>query len=179
MTSIIKVDQIQTAAGGAPTAAGLGINTTGTVLQVVSVQMARAAIDISSTSFTSTTLSKSIVTKSTNSLVLVTLSGGGWYDNGNPSCTLWVTFQRSISSGAYTYPMNAYNDNYGLIRMSGDGNTWNIKPYSADLMDQPQVASGTTIDYRVVARTNSVNKPSQFNSSDRGAPVLTLMEIAG
>ena len=179
MTSIIKVDQIQTASGSAPTMADLGLNVSGSVLQVVSVQMARGAIDMSSTSFTSTTLSKSIVTKGTNSLVLVTLSGGGWYDNGNPSCTLWVTFQRSISSGAYTYPMNAYNDSYGLIRMSGSGNTWNIKPYSADLMDQPQVASGTTIDYRVVARTNSANKPSQFNSSDRGAPVLTLTEIAG
>ena len=151
----------------------------GSVLQIVSVQMSRGAIDMTSTSFTSTTLGKSIVTKGTNSLVLITLSGGGWYDNGNPSCTLWVTFQRSISSGSYTYPMNAYNDNYGIIRMSGDGDTWNIKPYSADLMDQPLVASGTTIDYRVVARTNSSSKPSQFNSTDRGAPVLTLTEIAG
>jgi len=33
MTSIIKVDQIQTAAGSTPTAADLGINTTGTVLK--------------------------------------------------------------------------------------------------------------------------------------------------
>lgn len=33
MTSIIKVDQIQTAAGATPTAADLGINTTGTVLK--------------------------------------------------------------------------------------------------------------------------------------------------
>jgi hypothetical protein len=35
MTSIIKVDQIQTAAGAAPTAAGLGLNVSGSVLQVV------------------------------------------------------------------------------------------------------------------------------------------------
>lgn len=34
MASIIKVDQIQTAAGGTPTAADLGINTTGSVLNV-------------------------------------------------------------------------------------------------------------------------------------------------
>jgi hypothetical protein len=33
MTSIIKVDQIQTAAGAAPTAADLGINVTGNVLK--------------------------------------------------------------------------------------------------------------------------------------------------
>jgi len=36
MTSIIKVDQIQNAAGGVPTASDLGINTTGTVLEQVS-----------------------------------------------------------------------------------------------------------------------------------------------
>lgn len=36
MTSIIKVDQIQNAAGGVPTAGDLGINTTGTVLEQVS-----------------------------------------------------------------------------------------------------------------------------------------------
>lgn len=34
MASIIKVDQIQTAAGSTPTAADLGLNTTGSVLQV-------------------------------------------------------------------------------------------------------------------------------------------------
>ena len=33
MTSIIKVDQIQTAAGGVPTAGDLGLNVTGSVLQ--------------------------------------------------------------------------------------------------------------------------------------------------
>ena len=37
MASIIKVDQIQTAAGGTPTAADLGITGTGKVLQVVAV----------------------------------------------------------------------------------------------------------------------------------------------
>ena len=35
MTSIIKVDTLQKANGATPTAADLGINTTGTVLQVV------------------------------------------------------------------------------------------------------------------------------------------------
>ena len=34
MTSIIKVDQIQNAAGGVPTAGDLGLNTTGTIVQV-------------------------------------------------------------------------------------------------------------------------------------------------
>ena len=34
MTSIIKVDQIQTAAGGVPTAADLGLNVSGSVVQI-------------------------------------------------------------------------------------------------------------------------------------------------
>ena len=38
MTSIIKVDQIQTAAGGVPTAADLGLNVSGSVVQTVTAQ---------------------------------------------------------------------------------------------------------------------------------------------
>ena len=38
MTSIIKVDQIQTAAGGVPTAADLGLNVSGSVLQFKNLQ---------------------------------------------------------------------------------------------------------------------------------------------
>ena len=53
MASIIKVDQIQTAAGGTPTAADLGLNTTGTVLQVVSNRPTSIqSLNTSSTSYT-------------------------------------------------------------------------------------------------------------------------------
>ncbi len=49
MTSIIKVDQIQTLAGTAPTAADLGINVTGSVLQVVQATPAPTAVAAAAT----------------------------------------------------------------------------------------------------------------------------------
>ena len=48
MTSIIKVDTLQKANGATPTAADLGINTTGTVLQVKCVEWDTAYTDSSS-----------------------------------------------------------------------------------------------------------------------------------
>ena len=47
MTSIIKVDTLQKANGATPTAADLGINTTGTVLQVKQTHIASNAISFS------------------------------------------------------------------------------------------------------------------------------------
>ena len=59
--------------------------------------------------------------------------------------------------------MNGYNGNMGLMRISGDGNTWNIKPYSGQALDAPSAAAGVVLNYRVVARVN--NNSSDFHSS--------------
>ena len=73
MASIIKVDTIQTAAGGTPTAGDLGLNTTGSVLQVV--QGTRASdTTIQSGAYTSTGLSVNITPTYADSKILVTLS---------------------------------------------------------------------------------------------------------
>jgi hypothetical protein len=72
MTSIIKVDQIQTAAGATPTADSLGINTAGTVLQVVSNQnISSSWIGTSSTSMVSSGITQSITAKRTGSSLRV------------------------------------------------------------------------------------------------------------
>ena len=64
MTSILKVDTLQKADGATPTAADLGINTTGNLLQVVSQEV------ISYTAVASTTskiVYASLTTKAANS----------------------------------------------------------------------------------------------------------------
>ena len=67
MTSIIKVDTLQKANGGTPTAADLGINTTGTVLQVGS-GVFTGHMSIGSSAYTNVTdLSVTLTPKSTNS----------------------------------------------------------------------------------------------------------------
>ena len=69
MASILKVDQIQTAAGGTPTAADLGINTSGNVLQVVTATSESAGAT-TSTSFVSY-MSANITPSSTSSKILL------------------------------------------------------------------------------------------------------------
>ena len=72
MASIIKVDTIQTAAGGTPTAADLGINTTGTVLQVVNHKWNDSEAFTSASSWTDSTGSQFTFTpKSSNSNLLL------------------------------------------------------------------------------------------------------------
>ena len=148
----------------------------GTIVQIQQNIMTQSGTTISSTSFVDSGLQVSITTKLANSKFLVTLSGGGWYDNGNGSQAMWITFQRNSAGGSYDYVTNGYQNNYGLLRMSGDGNTWNIKPYSAQIIDSPSVAAGVAMIYKVVCRVN--NNSSQFQSSDRGVPIIQVQDIA-
>ena len=74
MASILKVDQIQTAAGGTPTAADLGLNTTGSVLQVVHSQLkttvsSTANLEAGLGNWTDTGLSVTITPSSASSSV--------------------------------------------------------------------------------------------------------------
>ena len=66
MTSTIKVDTIQTAAGAVPTIGDLGINNSGTVLQIQSTVLTSAST-MSADSWLDTGLSITLTPKSTNS----------------------------------------------------------------------------------------------------------------
>jgi hypothetical protein len=77
MTSIIKVDTLQKANGGTPTAADLGINTTGTVLQVVSGSTNSETANSSTNTYTDMGLSLSITPTSSTSKILVITSQAG------------------------------------------------------------------------------------------------------
>ena len=75
MSSILKVDTIQTAAGGTPTAADLGLNVSGSVLQV---QHASVASNITTSSGQDLTiLTVNVTPKSASSKLFVTTSGWG------------------------------------------------------------------------------------------------------
>lgn len=184
MVATIKVGKIAAATGTTVniesghkiTGAAGSMAVTESIVQIQQAMMPLNATTISSTSFVDTGLQVSLTTKLANSKFLVTLSGGGWYDNGNSNQTLWVTFQRNSAGGSYDYVTNGYQNNYGLIRMSGDGGSWNIKPYSAQIIDSPSVAAGVAMIYKVVARVNQ--NSCQFTSSDRGAVILHVQEIA-
>ena len=167
MASIIKVDQIQTAAGGTPTAADLGINTTGTVLQVVQTTT-EAGLATTSTSFTSSGVSLNITPSSTSSKILVMLNGGGIYMGTSAGSTMHTTVYRGGT--------NIGNSNYGLSRHSTPGGSWVLSPLSIVYLDSPNTTSELTYTpyYRSVTGSEV-----QFSNDDRGLVTLILMEIAG
>ena len=70
MTSIIKVDTIQTAAGGTPTASSLGI--TGTIGQVINATTTTQVQSTSST-FVDSTIVASITPSSTSSKIIINI----------------------------------------------------------------------------------------------------------
>ena len=135
-----------------------------------------STVTISSTSFVDTGLNVSITSKHANSKFLVSITGGGWYDKGNSSHSIYVTAQRNLAGGSYDYVTDGYNGNMGLMRLSADGGTWDIKPYSGQALDAPSAAAGVVLNYRVVARVN--NNSSDFQAQDRGVPTITVTEIA-
>lgn len=100
MTSIIKVDTIQTAAGGTPTASSLGIG--GTIGQVVS-STNTTGFTTSSTSFVDTGFDITITPTSTSSKILVTFDIGCVYastfGNGNV-CTIYRDDTTDLQGGA-------------------------------------------------------------------------------
>ena len=78
MSSIIKVDTIQTAAGGTPTAADLGIDREGEIIQVF--RESAGTVNPSNGTYTDI-VSKTFTTKGTNSDFVMTFSGrlAIWY----------------------------------------------------------------------------------------------------
>jgi hypothetical protein len=100
MTSIIKVDTIQTAAGGTPTAASLGLNVTGSVVQVVTnVVSAQNSSTSSSLVEVNTSFRTTITPKSTSNKILVTANiCYGGVDNLYGIGEIY----RSINGGSYS-----------------------------------------------------------------------------
>ena len=171
MASTLTVDNIV----GATTAANVKLPAGYTVQTVLAHHPNQTATTISSTSYVGSGLNVNITSKFANSKFLVTLTGGGWYDVGNSSQSMYATFHRNIAGGSYSYVTGGDNNGYGLLRMSGDGGTWNIKPYSMSALDSPSAAAGVVLDYKVICKVNQ--NSCQFQSDDRGMPTITVSEI--
>jgi hypothetical protein len=169
------------AAGGLP-AGSLTIRTidlpSGTSLQTVTSAFGTSTVNITSDSWADTGHSGTITTLKANSKILVELTGGGWHDSGNGTSTAFITFERNFDGGSYSYATGAADGAHGLMRMSGDGENWNIGPYSCTLLDAPAQSAGTVIIYRVLAKKTNASGNTQYQASDRGLPTLTLTEVS-
>ena len=168
MASILKVDQIQTAAGGTPTAADLGINTTGTVLQVVSdVRNYSGSVTISATSYTSLGIAINITPKYASSKIIITYDLGMIY-NQNMSSSLAVARNNVVINAG---PGNAYG-HYWWNASSTNFYT----PMMLTTVDEPNTTQQVTYDLFGKMWGSGTNAQAPHNSS---AVSIIIQEIAG
>ena len=162
MTSILKVDTIQTTAGAAPTTKDLGF-AAGSVIQVVGTKYDGASANVvatTSTSFIDTAKSVTITPKFNTSKILVTIC-----------CQLYTS---STSHG----DVAIYRGSTEIIRSSFN---WNSSVGSAgqgslQILDSPATTSAT--EYSIYIRSGSSSQTTTHNGSSSSDTHITAMEIA-
>ena len=171
MTSIIKVDTIQTAAGGTPTASSLGIGGVGKIGQVVQATSTTSTTS-TSTSFATTNFSASITPTSTSSKILV-------------QCSIHVNILNNTNDyaeGEYKIYRNGSSLDTNGRRLGGyapKGNSSTQLRYlhypSFTLLDSPALTSSVT--YELYFRTvNNSNENNILCDASRPSSI-TLMEV--
>ena len=165
MSSIIKVDQIQTAAGGTPTAADLGLNTTGSVLQGVHYQHGTGGVTYTNTSYSSTGIKATITPTSTTSKILIICSMR--LDVINNGSRVFGTIYKNGS--AFTSPGDL-SDIY-----NGGGRIMMTETFQ--YQDSPN--STAALEYEIYVKTYSGTANFYIGSGNHPGGVITLLEIAG
>jgi hypothetical protein len=182
MSSIIKVDQIQLSDGSAPTASDLGLNTSGSVLQVVQ-SVKTDAYSTTSTSYTTPSgLSIAITPKSTSSKILVLANVTMASDAAS------FTMYRLYRDSTDIYSGDASPSRHSCSGMAYvDGNAGTQYEYSVTYLDSPSTTSQITYSFQVRAGSggggayiNRSSRDAQYTVYDlRTASSITLIEIAG
>ena len=168
MTSILKVDTIQNTAGATPTAADLGINVAGNVLQVKHHTIDPGSQSTQSTSLINNGLNITITPKAASSSFLIMMCMNECY----------------IPSQQNAIGFAIHRDNYGTV--SGDTDTATIGyitgatntyfNYNLHCYDSPNTTSAIT--YRGKIRSRYANTTIHWNG-DSTPTFLTVLEIAG
>jgi len=167
MSSIIKVDQIQLADGSTPTAADLGVETPGSILNTWTAYSTATDTTTSTNWVTATNLSIVLTPTSTSSKFILMFNGGGPFINAVGS--IICTFGRNGSA--------VHQAGYGLSRFyEGDPAGPSIAPHSMSFIDAPNTTAQLT--YAVFYKSLG-GQEVQFNNIDRGAPQFNILEIAG
>jgi len=177
MTSIIKVDQIQTAAGAAPTSADLGINVTGSVIQVIQGTSTNS-LNVINTNLADSPGTVTITPKSSTSKMLVQYNVGGIARGTLDSMGLRLMRNDTeiLSRRRHAYQA-APNGNSNI----------NPCPITVNFLDQPNTTEPITYKVQVQIETTDgtagwqINTTSSSNTSIGTPAVATMivMEIAG
>ena len=165
MSSILKVDTIQTAAGGTPTAADLGLNVSGSTLQIVRTSASTDFTFAGTTWATWGTLN--ITPASTSSKLLVLFSGSGFH-RGQAS-SFDEARVRLLRGGT-----EVKQNQVGTV-----GNTSDFEypvNYSFSHLDTPSTTSQIT--YTVQLNTQRSDRAGRLMSGT-DSQELIIIEIAG
>ena len=169
MASIIKVDTIQTAAGGTPTAADLGINTTGNVLQVVEGST-YTITTTTGTTFVDSNIEATITPNFTSSKILIFASTTAAKSAHNTY--LAFRFTRNGTSLGYLGDLLQYTND----------TSWCATQATFTQIDSPSSTSALTYKLQFANEGGSGTAYTQVDSSggmERGRGQIILMEIAG
>jgi hypothetical protein len=165
MASILKVDTIKKVNDSVPKASDLGLNVTGSVLQVIQTNSA-VSVATTSTSYVTSGIAINITPVATSSKVLLRANIGGFYMIRNDD--IYATIYRgstNLGVGNASTLFYVHNDN-GQNRY-GNG--------SMEILDSPSTTSQVT--YTIYFRTGNSNQV-QLNRPETGL-FFTATEIAG
>ena len=187
MTSIIKVDQIQTATGAAPTAAGLGLNITGSVLQVLQSVLTTPLV-VSSGSFGDLSdFNITFTPKSSSSKILIMpMINLQVYNTGYTIQLRPVV--NGVAVGVAAAAGSRGQSMMGNFASGGgatDGNHMN-SPTTGMYLHQLSSAASTTVKMQIKTQGGStvyinrtINDADNTDWATRNISTLTIMEIAG
>lgn len=194
MTGILKVDTIQRNDGSTPTAADLGINISGSVVQVVEYH-STSTFTINSASVKC--FDQSITTKMTNSSILVLLTVGRSGQNADIDIALAMGYKSGVPSSSSADYISLHGSSYtrqldpalgsfwAQDTSEPGGGTWNggynISAINFQKKHSPNVVAGTTLNYSLWGSSDGTFYIGRSNagSTDNGYDTsLVIMEIA-
>ena len=159
MTSIIKVDTLQKANGATPTAADLGINITGTVLQVVTANYSTQVVSDNNT-WVDTGLSCAITPTSSNSKIMILIDQNGRVESSWMAYRILRGTTEIKGVGYYLFDLNSTNNS----------------SISFNFLDSPNTTSEVT--YKTQFMRSQGGGTVKVNDNSAPATIL-LIEIAG
>ena len=179
--STIKVDTIKTRAGNVPKASDLGLNITGSVLQVVSSVLTSTASG-TGTSIVDSGLTATITPSSTSSKIYV----NGYLSVGTQSYLVYCWLVRGSTQilkgdAAGSRPTITFTNAH-----AGSDDSYNMAPLPFQFLDSPSTTSATT--YKIQLRQYGtgawlINRSwvdrDNADYEPRATSVITLTEIAG
>jgi hypothetical protein len=176
MTSILKVDTIQTAAGGTPTAADLGLNVSGNMLAVYTARGNSNEVQVNSTSPTALNVYVDVTPSSTSSKFLAIATVPLHMNPNNDGCGT-VYGIRANGADIEIHGGTVLNE-YANIPM------WVTHSITVQGVHSPNTTS--TVRYELYGNqdstksgTTAVFSPNHFADNTGGRPTLTVIEIAG